>query len=159
MVTKKINTARKAQIVTWFSAFLFSYTEPCLILGTIMRPVTDAVRVSRAKLAYILDSMGCNLASFSPPISSYGPFITGLIATQLAAASISANEWGVYIRMFPFNLYGIFAMLTVLIVTIAGLDFGPMYREEKRARETGKLLPDDAEPIISEKKGEFSKRL
>ncbi len=94
VVTKKINTARKAQIVTWFSAFLFSYTEPCLILGTIMRPVTDAVRVSRAKLAYILDSMGCNLASFSPPISSYGPFITGLIATQLAAASISANEWG-----------------------------------------------------------------
>lgn len=156
VVTKKINTARKAQIVTWFSAFLFSYTEPCLILGTIMRPVTDAVRVSRAKLAYILDSMGCNLASFSP-ISSYGPFITGLIATQLAAASISANEWGVYIRMFPFNLYGIFAMLTVLIVAIAGLDFGPMYREEKRARETGKLLPDDVEPIISEKKVIFPK--
>ncbi len=151
VATKKIDNAKKAQIVTWFSAFIFSYTEPCLILGTIMRPVTDAVRVSRAKLSYILDSMGCNLASFSP-ISSYGPFITGLIATQLAAASITANEWGIYFRMFPFNLYGIFAMLTVLIVAITGMDFGPMYLEEKRARETGKLLPDGAQPIIAESK-------
>ena len=41
------------------------------MLGTIMRPVTDMVRISRAKLAYILDSMGCNLAALSP-ISSYG---------------------------------------------------------------------------------------
>lgn len=154
VATKKIDTARKGQVVTWVSAFLFSYTEPCLILGTIMRPVTDAVRVSRAKLAYILDSMGCNLASFSP-ISSYGPFITGLIATQLAAASISANEWGIYVRMFPFNLYGIFAMLTVLIIAITGLDLGPMYEEEKRARETGKLLPDGVQPIISEAKVNF----
>lgn len=154
IVTKKINSAKKAQIITWLSAFIFSYTEPCLILGTIMRPVTDRVKLSRAKLAYILDSMGCNLASFSP-ISSYGPFITGLIATQLTAASISGNEWSIYIQMFPFNLYGIFAMLTVLIVASTGLDIGPMYKEEKRARETGKLLPDGAEPIVSESKVSF----
>ena len=69
-VTKVINTAKKGQVVTCLSAFIFCYTEPCLMLGTIMRPVTDTVRVSRAKLSYILDSMGCNLASFSP-ISSY----------------------------------------------------------------------------------------
>ena len=61
-VTKVINTAKKGQVVTCLSAFIFCYTEPCLMLGTIMRPVTDTVRVSRAKLSYILDSMGCNLA-------------------------------------------------------------------------------------------------
>jgi len=154
VVTKKINNAKKGQIVTWASAFLFSYTEPCLILGTIMRPITDRVRISRAKLSYILDSMGCNLASFSP-ISSYGPFITGLIATQLAAANITANEWGLYFQMFPFNLYGIFAMLTVLIVAITGLDIGPMYIEEKRARETGKLLADGVEPLVPETQIKF----
>ena len=49
-VTKVINTAKKGQIVTCLSAFIFSYTEPCLMLGTIMRPVTDMVRISRAKL-------------------------------------------------------------------------------------------------------------
>ncbi|MEW9123846.1 MAG: Na+/H+ antiporter NhaC family protein [Thermotaleaceae bacterium] len=154
VVTKSIDNGKKGQIITWASAFIFSYTEPCLILGTIMRPVTDKVRISRAKLAYILDSMGCNLAAFSP-ISSYGPFIAGLIATQLAAASIAGNEWSIYIQMFPFNLYGIFAMATVLIVAVAGLDIGPMYREEKRARETGKLLPDGASPLVPEVKVKF----
>lgn len=92
-VTKVINTAKKGQIVTCLSAFIFSYTEPCLMLGTIMRPVTDMVRISRAKLAYILDSMGCNLAALSP-ISSYGPFITGLIAAELLASGVEGNEMG-----------------------------------------------------------------
>lgn len=150
LVTRKINTPKKGQIVTCLSAFIFCYTEPCLILGTIMRPVTDTVRVSRAKLSYILDSMGCNLASLSP-ISSYGPFITGLIATQLAAAGLTGNEWGIWAKMLPFNLYSIFAILTVLIVAIFSIEIGPMYKEEKRARETGKLLGDGVQPLVPEK--------
>ena len=153
-VTKIINTAKKGQIVTCLSAFIFCYTEPCLMLGTIMRPVTDTVRVSRAKLSYILDSMGCNLAALSP-ISSYGPFITGLIAAELAAAGISGNEWGIWLEMLPFNLYGIFAMITVLIVAAFSLNFGPMYKEERRARETGKLLADGVEPLVPEVKEEL----
>ncbi|AOT70757.1 Na+/H+ antiporter NhaC family protein [Geosporobacter ferrireducens] len=151
LVTRSINNAKKGQIVTCLSAFIFSYTEPCLILGTIMRPVTDAVRVSRAKLAYILDSMGCNLASFSP-ISSYGPFIAGLIATQLAEAGIKGNEWAIWAQMLPFNMYSLFAMITVIIVAVFGLNIGPMYAEEKRARETGKLLADGVDPLVPEMK-------
>ena len=153
-VTKVINTAKKGQIVTCLSAFIFSYTEPCLMLGTIMRPVTDMVRISRAKLSYILDSMGCNLAALSP-ISSYGPFITGLIGAELLTAGIQGNEWGIWLNMLPFNLYGIFAMITVLIVAAFGLNFGPMYKEEKRARETGKLLADGVQPLVPEVKNEL----
>ena len=153
-VTKVINTAKKGQVVTCLSAFIFSYTEPCLMLGTIMRPVTDMVRISRAKLAYILDSMGCNLAALSP-ISSYGPFITGLIAAELLAAGIEGSEWGIWLNMLPFNLYGVFAMITVLIVAAFGLNFGPMYKEEKRARETGKLLGDGIQPLVPEVKNEL----
>ena len=150
-VSKTVDTPVKGQVVTWLGAFAFSYTEPCLTLGTLMRPLTDKVRVSRAKLAYILDSMGCNLASFSP-ICSYGPFITGLIAAQFVAAKYNASEWGVWLHMLPFNLYGIFAMITVLIVALAKLDIGPMYEEEKRARETGKVIADGVEPLVPEKK-------
>lgn len=148
-VTKVINTAKKGQIVTCLSAFIFCYTEPCLMLGTIMRPVTDTVRVSRAKLSYILDSMGCNLACFSP-ISSYGPFITGLIAAELLAAGVQASEWGIWLNMLPFNLYSLFAMITVIVVAAFSLDFGPMRTEEQRARETGKLLGDGVEPLVPE---------
>lgn len=149
LTSKAIDSPRKAQIVTCLGAFVFSYTEPCLILGTIMRPVTDAMRVSRAKLAYILDSMGCNLASFSP-ISSYGPFIAGLIAAQLAATKVEMNEWVIWAKMLPFNMYGLFAMVTVVIVALLSLDIGPMYKEEKRARETGKLMADDVKPLAAE---------
>ena len=139
-VTKVINTAKKGQIVTCLSAFIFSYTEPCLMLGTIMRPVTDMVRISRAKLAYILDSMGCNLAALSP-ISSYGPFITGLIAAELLASGVEGNEWGIWLNMLPFNLYGVFAMISVLIVAAFGLNFGPMgQRDRKAAGRRGSAL-------------------
>lgn len=150
-VTKVINTAKKGQIVTCLSAFIFCYTEPCLMLGTIMRPVTDTVRVSRAKLSYILDSMGCNLACFSP-ISSYGPFITGLIAAELLAAGVEASEWGIWLNMLPFNLYSLFAMVTVVVVAAFGLNFGPMRTEEERALKTGKLLADGVDPLVPEVK-------
>lgn len=149
IVTKKINTAKKGQIVTALSAFIFSYTEPCLILGTIMRPVTDMVRISRAKLSYILDSMGCNLASFSP-ISSYGPFIVGLISAELLAGRLTDNEWSIWLRMLPFNMYALFAMITVILVALFNLNIGPMYEEELRARKEGKLLADGVQPLVPE---------
>ncbi|NPV45253.1 MAG: sodium:proton antiporter [Firmicutes bacterium] len=153
-VTKQINSRKKAQILTCISAFAFSYTEPCLILGTIMRPITDKVRVSRAKLAYILDSMGCNLACFSP-ISSYGPFITGLIATQIAGIGLSDNPWSIYIKMFPYNLYGIFAMLTVLYVALTGFDIGPMFEVEKKAATTGEVYSKDDKLLMPEQQEEI----
>lgn len=154
IVTKKIDNAKKGQVITTLSAFIFSYTEPCLILGTIMRPVTDLVRISRAKLAYILDSMGCNLACFSP-ISSYGPFIVGLIVAQLAAGGVDGNAWSIWLNMLPFNMYGLFAMLTVLAVGIFNINIGPMHTEELRARTEGKLLPDGVDPLVPEAKDEL----
>lgn len=140
--------------MTSVSAVAFCYTEPCLILGTIMRPVTDAVRISRAKLAYILDSLGCNLASFSP-ISSYGPFIVGLVGTELAAAGLTDSEWGVWAGMLKYNMYALFAIVTVFVVAIGDINIGPMYKEEMRARREGKLLADGVQPLVAEKKVDF----
>lgn len=154
LLSKKIDTPAKGQILTSVSAIAFCYTEPCLILGTIMRPVTDAVRISRAKLSYILDSLGCNLATFSP-ISSYGPFITGLIGTQIALLGLSDNEWGVWAGMLKYNMYALFAILTVFIVAIGDINIGPMYKEEMRARREGKLLADGVQPLVPEKKADF----
>ena len=149
-LSKKIDTPAKGQILTSISALAFCYTEPCLILGTIMRPVTDAVRISRAKLAYILDSLGCNLASFSP-ISSYGPFIAGLVATEIVAAGLHDSEWGVWAGMLKYNIYALFAILTVFIVAFGDINFGAMHTEEMRARKEGKLLADGVQPLVPEK--------
>lgn len=148
-VSKKINTRKKAQNFVWGSSFLFSYTEPVLILGTITRPIADRMRISRVKLAYILDSMGSSLAAMSP-ISSYGPFITGLIATQLTALSLSSNPWELFVQMIPYNFYGLFAMIGVLMVINMNLDIGPMYVAEKRAIETGRLFGENDQLMINE---------
>lgn len=153
IATRRIDTRKKAQTMTWGSAFLFSYTEPVLILGTIMRPLSDKLKVSRAKLAYILDGMGASIAAMSP-ISSYGPFITGLIGTQIAAIGISSDPWALFLQMIPYNLYGIFAMLTVLFVIRTNLDIGPMYYAEKRAVETGQLYSESDVPLVKDEKDE-----
>lgn len=149
VATKKVNTRKKAQNFIWGSSFLFSYTEPVLILGTVTRPIADKLKVSRVKLAYILDSMGSPLAAMSP-ISSYGPFITGLIATQLAVLGLSDNPWSLFIQMIPYNLYGMFAMIGVLFVVNLNLDIGPMYKAEMRAVETGELYGKDDKLMIDE---------
>lgn len=156
VTTRRINTRKKAQNFVWGSAFLFSFTEPVLVLGTVTRPITDKLKVSRVKLAYILDSMGSPLAAISP-ISSYGPFITGLIATQLAALSLSDNPWSLFIQMIPFNLYGLFAMIGVLFVINMNLDIGPMYKAEKRAINTGQLYGKSDKLMIDEKAEQESK--
>lgn len=147
--TKKVNTRQKGQNFVWASAFLFSYTEPVLILGTVTRPITDRLKISRVKLAYIVDSMGSPVASMSP-ISVYAPFITGLIATQLAALSLSENPWSLFIQMIPFHLYGIFAIVGVLLVVNMKIDIGPMYKAEQRAIETGKLYGEHDKLMIND---------
>lgn len=149
VMSKGVNTRKKTQNFVWGSSFLFSYTEPVLILGTITRPLTDKMKVSRVKLAYILDSMGSPLAAMSP-ISSYGPFITGLIATQLAAIGLSDNPWSLFIQMIPYNLYGLFAMIGVLFVINLKLDIGQMYLAEKRAIESGELFGENDKLMVDE---------
>src|SRR5699024_3778586 len=130
--TKKVNTRQKGQNFVWASAFLFSYTEPVLILGTVTRPITDRVKISRVKLAYIVDSMGSPVASMSP-ISVYAPFITGLIAADMAALSLSENPWSIFMQMIPFHFYGIFAIGGVLLVINMNIDIVPMYKAAQRA--------------------------
>ncbi|MGO1922808.1 MAG: Na+/H+ antiporter NhaC family protein [Jeotgalicoccus sp.] len=147
--TRKVNTRQKGQNFVWGSAFLFSYTEPVLILGTVTRPITDKLKISRVKLAYIVDSMGSPVASMSP-ISVYAPFITGLIATQLAALSVSENPWALFIQMIPFHLYGIFAIVGVLLVINMKIDIGPMYKAEQRAINTGKLYGEHDKLMIND---------
>ena len=109
---KHLKNRKQAQLATSFAGFALIYTEPCFTLGVIMSPVSEKFKVARVKLAYIIDSMGCNLASMSP-ICSYGPYIAGLIATRLAAANIDRGQWSVYAEYVSYNFYGIFAILTV----------------------------------------------
>ena len=145
-ISKKVKTRKQGQLITYFSAFAFIFTEPTLTLGSIMRPVTERLRISRVKLAYICDVMGCPFATLSP-ITSYSAYATGLIAAQFAVLSITDNAWGTFVKAIPFNFYALFGMLALFFVILVGLDIGPMYAAEKRAVETGNLIGEKDSPM------------
>lgn len=146
MITGKVKTRRSAQLLTYGGAFAFIFTEPTLTLGSIMRPITERLRVSRVKLAYICDVMGCPFATLSP-ITSYSSYATGLIATGFVALAITDNAWMTFIKAIPFNFYALFGMLALLLVILAKIDIGPMYEAEKRAVETGELIGENDVPM------------
>lgn len=146
MITGKVKTRTQAMLLTYAGAFAFIFTEPTLTLGSVMRPITERLNVSRVKLAYICDVMGCPFATLSP-ITSYSSYATGLIAAAFTALAITDNAWMTFIKAIPYNFYASFGMLALLFVIITKLDIGPMYQAEKRAIETGHLIGEDDVPM------------
>ena len=142
-----IKSKRSAEVITCAAGFAFIYTEPNIVLGAVMRPVTEAFKVARVKLGYISDSLGCPIAAISP-VCSYAPYYTGLIAAELAALGISADAWSYYWKYIPNNLYSILAITIVFYVAASGKDIGRMYLAEKRADVTGRILGPTDEPIV-----------
>jgi len=150
---KWIKSKRGAEVTTCVAGFAFIYTEPNFVLGAVMRPVTEAFKVARVKLAYITDSLGCNVAALSP-ITSYAGYYTGLIAAELTALGITTDAWFYYWKYLPNNLYAILAILVAYYVAASSKDFGPMYLAEKRANDTGRILGPDDDPIVKDMPGE-----
>ena len=150
IVSKKVRTRRSAQVTAWLLGmfvFFSDYFSP-LFTGTIMRPVTDRMKVSREKLAYLLDSTSAPVCTLIP-ISGWAVYVAGLLAN--VGGPISSKEVGlsVFINSIPYNFYGLIAVALAGLIA-AGIipDFGPMKRAEKRAIETGKVLRDGATPLV-----------
>ncbi|MBE9488709.1 MAG: sodium:solute symporter, partial [Bacteroidetes bacterium] len=115
-----------------------------LTVGTLYRPVFDKLKIPREKLAYIADSSSAP-SSIIIPFNAWGAFIMGLLLTQGIDKPFS-----MLISSIKYNFYPFIAILIVFIVIVSKKDFGPMAKAEKRTKETGKLLSDDAKPMISE---------
>lgn len=113
-----------------------------LAVGQVARPITDTHKVSRAKLAYIIDSTAAPVCIIAP-ISSWGAYVITVIADQLKQVNITGIEpLTAFIRMIPMNLYALLALLVVVIIAVTNIEFGPMAREEKRAMLEGKLYDE-----------------
>ncbi|MCK4562210.1 MAG: sodium:solute symporter [Flavobacteriaceae bacterium] len=115
-----------------------------LTVGTLYRPVFDKLKIPREKLAYIADSSSAP-SSILIPFNAWGAFIMGLLLTQGIDRPFS-----MLISSIKYNFYPFIAILIVFLVIVFKKDFGPMAKAEKRTKETGKLLNDDAKPMISE---------
>ncbi len=153
ILSKYAKSARSGQFVTWLlgMAIFFDDYANTLVVGNTMRPVTDRLKISREKLAYIVDSTAAPIAAIA--------FVTTWIGAELSYIQDGINTLGleqspynVFINSLAYSFYPIFALLFILMLTYKGRDFGPMYRAEKRAR-SGET-PDNNEAEEKRKTGE-----
>lgn len=98
----------------------------CLTVGSVMIPVTDKYKISRAKLAYIIDATAAPVCIIAP-ISSWAAAVTS------SAAGYEVDGFGLFLRSIPYNLYAFLTILMMLIMAVSGMDFGPMKRHEAMA--------------------------
>jgi len=140
-----VRTRRGAQLLASFLGLgiFVESTITCLISGAISRPLFDRFKISREKLAYICDSTSAPVCILLP-MNGWGAFILGILVAQNVDQPLLT-----LLRAVPLNFYAILAVIYVLYVSITDRDWGPMGRAERRARETGKVLRDGAEPLVS----------
>ncbi|MBS1272400.1 MAG: Malate-2H(+)/Na(+)-lactate antiporter [Candidatus Marinimicrobia bacterium] len=147
-VTRKniIGNRFSAQMLVWILGIVIFIESSIKILvaGAIARPLFDKLKISREKLAYILDSTSAP-ACMLIPLNAWGAFSIGLIAAQGVEDPVSS-----LLLSIPLNFYSIVAIVFVLIIVLSRKDFGPMRRAEKRVREEGKLLRDGAVPLMDD---------
>ena len=137
---KKIKSKKAALLATSGLGVLIFVDDyfNCLTVGSVMRPVTDRHKVSRAKLAYIIDATAapvCIIApisSWAAAVNSYVPADAGITGFQL------------FLRTIPYNLYALLTLFMVVYITVRAFDFGEMKKHEKNAAN-GDLFTAGAE--------------
>ncbi len=151
---KRIKSKVRAKLATAFLGLLIFVDDGfnCLTVGTVMRPITDKCRISREKLAYLLDSTAAPICIIAP-ISSW--------AVAVASEVEEAGGLHAFMRTIPYNLYAILTIVMVFFLSITDFDFGPMKKAEeagpregmdiKREEETVKkgTVPDLVAPILT----------
>ena len=125
----KIRTKRSALLATMGLGVLIFVDDyfNCLTVGSVMRPVTDRQKVSRAKLAYIIDATAAPVCIIAP-ISSWAAAVNSYVP---ADAGISGFQ--LFLRTIPYNLYAILTLVMVFFICFTGFDFGLMKKHEENA--------------------------
>jgi Na+/H+ antiporter NhaC len=133
-LSKAAKTPASTQLVTWLMgvAIFFDDYANTLLVGQTMKPVTDKQNISRAKLAYLVDSTAAPIASIAL-ISTWIGYEMSLIEDGFKALSIDRNVYTVFLESIVHRYYAIFALAFVLAVAYFHRDFGPMLKAEREA--------------------------
>lgn len=144
----KISSSRRAMFFTQLAGFVIFFEDyvNTAVVGTTMAPVSDRYRISKEKLSYIVDSTSAPIACIAG-ISSWVAYMVGQIGMQFNELGITASPYVTYLKSIPFVIYNIVALVLLTYVVLSSRDFGPMLTAERRARKTGQLLRDGAQPL------------
>ena len=142
-LSKKAKSARSAQIITWFAGLLVFFDDYAnsLIIGPMMRPVTDGMKISRERLAFIIDATAAPVAGIAI-ISTWIGLEVGLIGDAFHSIGVDQNAFGVFLSTIPFRFYNILILAFIVITALLLKDFGPMRKCELQARRGGQVLED-----------------
>lgn len=146
-ISARVASRRGAQGATMGLGVLIFFEDyfNALTVGSVMRPITDRMKVSREKLAYIVDSTSAPMCLLGP-VSTWVVFVMGLIGTQLVEMDTSGSEYLIYLSTIPLNFYAWLALALIAFLVITQWDFGPMAAAEHRARTTGQVMAPNAKP-------------
>ena len=138
-----VHNGLRAQMLAWLTGIVIFIESniTLLVAGAVSRPLFDRYKVSREKLAYIIDATSAPVCVMIP-LNAWGAVIIGLVASTGIE-----DPLGTFISAIPYNLYAIFAILLAAIVIWKNLDIGPMKKAEQRTRD-GLLLWPGATPMV-----------
>ena len=122
--------AQLATIALGILIFIDDYFN-CLTVGSVMRPVCDKHKVSRAKLAYLIDATAAPVCIIAP-VSSWAAAVSSYVE--------DGNGLQLFLRAIPFNFYALLTIVMMFVLAIANLDYGPMRKHERNAREHGDIF-------------------
>lgn len=134
-LARKAKTVRSVQLTTFLLglAVFFDDYANSLIVGPIMRPVADKLKISREKLAFVIDATAAPVAGLAI-ISTWIGLEVGLIGDAFNSIGQSVDAFGVFLQTIPYRFYNILILAFVLISAITLREFGPMYKAELNAR-------------------------
>lgn len=139
---KRIKTRAGAQLATIALGVLIFIDDyfNCLTVGSVMRPVTDEHKVSRAKLAYLIDATAAPVCIIAP-ISSWAAAVSGFVEGE--------DGFSIFISAIPYNFYALLTIVMMIGLVLMNVDFGPMKKYEENALK-GDLFSDESETAKSE---------
>ena len=140
--TKTVHTRAGAQLMTMLLGVLIFIDDyfNCLTVGAVMRPVTESHKISRAKLAYIIDATAAPVCMIAP-VSSWAAAVSGYVNSE----NVSGIE--MFIKQIPWNYYCLLTLLMIVVISILNIDFGPMLTHEYNAQVKDDLFTTPERPF------------
>ena len=140
--TKSVKSRAGAQLMTMLLGVLIFVDDyfNCLTVGAVMRPVTESHKISRAKLAYVIDATAAPVCMIAP-VSSWAAAVAGYVQSD------SVNGIELFIKQIPYNYYCLLTLVMIVVISLLNIDYGPMLKHEYNAQVKDDLFTTPERPF------------